>query len=147
MDQKRDDVNKILLFILVAGGNSYVVEPYDYALLAFILLLRYWSVPAYWFVLYLVFSLPSSDFLRRAPRECVIHVWDGLCYQSLVWMDHNSRSWNVLNWNIRGLNEDSKCLAVRQNWWELLFNFFPSKKLNWKVLPLSFWKKCSQAIQ
>lgn len=36
-----DDVNKILLFILVAGGNSYVVEPYDYALLAFILLLRY----------------------------------------------------------------------------------------------------------
>jgi hypothetical protein len=30
------------------------------------------------------FSLPSSDFLRRAPCECVIHVWDGLCYQSLV---------------------------------------------------------------
>jgi exonuclease III len=29
-------------------------------------------------------------------------------------MNNNFRNWNVLNWNIRGLNDDSKCLVVRQ---------------------------------
>jgi exonuclease III len=27
---------------------------------------------------------------------------------------NNTRSWNVLNWNIRGLNSDDKCNAIRE---------------------------------
>jgi exonuclease III len=26
---------------------------------------------------------------------------------------HNRRSWNILNWNIRGVNSNDKCNAVR----------------------------------
>jgi hypothetical protein len=28
-------------------------------------------------------------------------------------MDNQARTWNILNWNIRGLNSDDKCNAVR----------------------------------
>uniref|UniRef100_A0A0A8XS12 Endonuclease/exonuclease/phosphatase domain-containing protein n=1 Tax=Arundo donax TaxID=35708 RepID=A0A0A8XS12_ARUDO len=30
-------------------------------------------------------------------------------------MSNQNRNWNILNWNIRGLNSDDKCKAVRAN--------------------------------
>jgi hypothetical protein len=36
------------------------------------------------------------------------------CCSKLVMMEsHNRHSWNILNWNIRGVNSDDKCNAVR----------------------------------
>jgi hypothetical protein len=35
-------------------------------------------------------------------------------------MNHNVRKWNVLNWNIRGLNDEGKARAVWQKNGELL---------------------------
>ena len=28
--------------------------------------------------------------------------------------NNNNRSWNILNWNIRGINEEDKCKAVKE---------------------------------
>ena len=29
-------------------------------------------------------------------------------------MNNNNKNWNILNWNIRGMNSEDKCLALRQ---------------------------------
>jgi hypothetical protein len=63
-----------------------------------------WSIPIY-------IRTPDDDW-QLGNNDAIANLEDNI--QRLVRMDHNSRSWNVLNWNIRGLNEDSKCLTVRE---------------------------------
>jgi hypothetical protein len=56
-------------------------------------------------------------------------------------MNNNLRNWNVLNWNIRGLNDDNKCLVVRQKIEESCCSIFYIQETKLDVITTSHLKK------
>ena len=58
----------------------------------------------------------SGHYASFFPSWMMIKWW---CLLSgtksfFVSMNNNNRNWNILNWNIRGMNSEDKCLALRQ---------------------------------
>jgi hypothetical protein len=54
-------------------------------------------------------------------------------------MNHNVRKWNVLNWNIRGLNDEGKARVVRQTIEESCCSIFCTQETKMEaIIPHSF---------
>ena len=56
-------------------------------------------------------------------------------------MDSHRKAWNVLNWNIRGLNEEDKQRAVRAKVQESVCDIFCIQETKMEVISPSFIKK------
>jgi exonuclease III len=58
-----------------------------------------------------------------------------------VLMVSKLRNWNNLNWNIRGLNDEGKCRAIRQKIEESYWEIFCIQETKMEIISPYFFKK------
>ena len=56
-------------------------------------------------------------------------------------MNNTNRSWNILNWNIRGINSEDKWLALRQKIDESDCNILSLQETKREIFDAAYLKK------